>query len=105
MVFPGLIACALSPAAADEARLPYAHTLYAIVKQIGPAQLVVLRRNGQFTSVDISFARRLNRTGVLYLNRGVALHGDYDGAHVFHVVSITGAAGIRYAPAAWPQDE
>ena len=105
MVFPGLIACALSPAAADEARLPYAHTLYAIVKQIGPTQLVVLRSNGRLSSVDISIARRLNRTGVPFVNRGVALHGDYDGLHVFHAVSITGAVGINYVPAAWPKDE
>ena len=78
---------------ADEEQAPYAHTIYAIVKQIKPAQLVVQNRNGRLITVDIS------------VDRPVALHGNYDALHAFHAVSITGAAGIRYSPAAWPQDE
>jgi len=90
---------------ADEEQAPYAHTIYAIVKQIKPAQLVVQNRNGRLITVDISVARQTHRTGVLSVDRPVALHGNYDALHAFHAVSITGAAGIRYSPAAWPQDE
>jgi hypothetical protein len=79
--------------------------MYAIVKQIKPTQLVVQSRAGRLVTVDIAIARQTHRTGVLYVNRAVALHGDYDALHAFHVVAITGAAGIKYTPAAWPQDE
>ena len=99
------VAGSLGSARADEDRPGYPHTMYAIVKQIRPAQLVVRRRDGQVTTVDIALARQFHRTGVLYVNKPVALHGDYDARHTFHAVSITGAAGIKYNPAAWPQDE
>ena len=99
------VAASFGSAAAAEFDAPYPHTIYAIVKQIKPAQLVVQRSNGQLVTVDIAIARRTHRTGVLYLDRAVALHGDFDALRAFHVVSISGAAGIKFARGAWPQDE
>ena len=98
-------AASFGSAVAAEVGAPYQHTIYGIVKQIKPTQLVVQRSNGQLVTVDIAIARRTHRTGVLYVDRAVALHGDYDALHAFHAVSITGAAGIKYARGAWPQDE
>jgi hypothetical protein len=101
----GAAVAAAGPLRADEDQTPYAHTMYAIVKQIRSTELVVQIRSGRLVAVDISSALRAHRTGVLYVNRAVALHGDYDAAHAFHAVAITGAAGLHYTPAAWPQDE
>jgi hypothetical protein len=92
-------------AIAAEPAAPYAHTLYAIVQRVEPGRLIVQRRDGRVATVDVSIAQRNHRAGVLYPGRAVALHGDFDALHAFHAVSITGAAGIRYSPGAWPQDQ
>jgi hypothetical protein len=92
-------------AAAPAATVPYGpHVLYAIVKQIHPNALVVQTHTGALVRVDIKTAAAAKRTGVLYVGRAVALHGDYDAQHAYHVNAITSATGILYG-GPWPHDE
>lgn len=96
------VICAGLPALA--ARAPYGpHVVYGIVKKVAPQELVVQTRTGQLTRFDITIAKAAGRTGVLYDGRAVALHGDYDATHAYHVNAITSANGIRYG-AKWPPD-
>jgi hypothetical protein len=90
--------------AASAATVPYGpHVVYGIVKRIAPGELVVQTRTGRLMPFDITIAKAAGRTGVLYEGRAVALHGDYDPKHVYHVNAITSANGIRYG-AKWPPD-
>jgi hypothetical protein len=76
------------------------HVIYGIVRQVGAATLVVQRQNGKLESVDIAAARANGRTGVLYVGRGVALYGDFDRAHHYHVNAINSSYGVR--DGVWP---
>jgi hypothetical protein len=79
--------------------------VYAVVKQLHGNQATV-RHNGRTFVIDIAIAHLANRTGVLYPNKIVAIHGDYDAAGMFHAVSITSAEGLRNVPESqWPKDQ
>jgi hypothetical protein len=91
-----------SPALA--AQVPYGpHVVYAIIEQVQGDSIVGKDRSGRLVKYDIAVAKNASRTGVLYEGRPVALHGDYDAKHTFHVNAITSANGIRFG-AAWPAD-
>jgi len=91
---------AAAPAAAAPAFGP--HVTYAVIKRVAPSELIVQRRTGRLETVDIKAARAAGRTGVLYAGRAVALYGDYDRAHRYHVNAIASAYGITRG--AWPAD-
>jgi hypothetical protein len=104
IVYSTLAAVACAGPTALAAPVPYGpHVVYGIVKRIAPEELVVQTRTGQLTRFDITIAKAAGRTGVLYDGRAVALHGDYDDKHAYHVNAITSANGIRYG-AKWPLD-
>ena len=91
-------AVAAFPASAEPAFGP--HVTYAIIKHVASSTLVVQRENGRSESVDISAARANGRTGVLYVGRAVALYGNFDKAHHYHVNAIVSAYGLHHG--AWP---
>jgi hypothetical protein len=93
---------AAAPALADNPFGP--HVIYAIVRHVGQRDLVVQRQNGSLESVDIVAARAAGRTGVLYVNRPVALYGDFDRSHHYHVNAIMSANGIT-RNGVWPQSQ
>ncbi len=80
------------------------HVIYGIIKHVGQTGLVVQRQNGRLESVDIAAARSAGRTGVLYVGRPVALYGDFDRTHHYHVNSITSAYGIT-RNGVWPPSQ
>jgi hypothetical protein len=90
------------PATAENAFGP--HVIYGIVKHVGQHDLIVQRQNGSLESVDIGAARAAGRTGVLYVNRPVALYGDFDRSHRYHVNAITSAYGIT-RNGVWPPSQ
>ncbi|MBD5657822.1 MAG: hypothetical protein IAI50_21990 [Candidatus Eremiobacteraeota bacterium] len=79
------------------------HVMYAIIARIGQNSLQIRRRDGRAIAVDITRARAKGHTGVLYVNRPVALYGAYDRSNVYHVEAIGPANGIRYG-GPWPAD-
>jgi hypothetical protein len=104
IVFASLAAVVCAGLPAIAASVPYGpHVVYGIVKRIAPEELVVQTRTGQLTRFDITIAKAAGRTGVLYEGRAVALHGNYDAKHAYHVNAITSANGFRYG-AKWPPD-
>jgi hypothetical protein len=80
------------------------HVIYGIVKHVGQHDLVVQRQNGSLETVDITAARTAGRTGVLYVSRPVALYGDFDRSHHYHVNAITSAYGIT-RNGVWPPSQ
>jgi hypothetical protein len=79
------------------------HVLHAIVERIATRSLEVRLRDGNAIAVDITQARAAGRTGVLYVNRPVALYGAYDAKHVYRVNAINSANSLRNG-APWPVD-
>lgn len=78
------------------------HVMYAIVRHVNGAELVVQRHSGQLEVVDIRAARSNGRTGVLYVSRAVALYGEFDRVHHYHVNAIMSSYGIERG--VWPAD-
>jgi hypothetical protein len=89
---PGIAAPAFGP-----------HVVYGIIKHVGSNDLVVERHTGQLETVNIRAARAAGRTGVLYIDRAVALYGDFDRAHHYNVNAIMSANGIHHG--VWPADQ
>jgi hypothetical protein len=104
-ILTAALAASAGIARADVDQPPYGHTIYGVVKQVRGNQATV-KRNGRTFVIDIAIAHLANRMGVLYPNKIVAAHGDYDAAGIFHAVSITSADGLRNVPESrWPQDQ
>jgi hypothetical protein len=99
-ILSAALACVATVSAEPVAFGP--HVVYGIVKHVATVDLVVLRHGGRLENVDIKTARAAGRVGVLYVNRPVALYGDFDRAHRYHVNAITSAYAIRRG--AWPAD-
>jgi hypothetical protein len=100
-----LLAVFLGSAAPAVAENPFGpHVIYGIIKHVGQRDLTVQRQNGSLESVDIVAARADGRTGVLYVNRPVALYGDFDRNHHYHVNAIMSANGIT-RNGVWPQSQ
>jgi hypothetical protein len=78
------------------------HVMYGIVRRVEAATVVVQRHNGKLESVDIRAARSAGRTGVLYAGRAVALYGDFDRAHRYHVNAIVSTYELKRG--VWPAD-
>jgi hypothetical protein len=91
-------------AGASAAPVPYGpHVVYGFVRGAAGDALVVQTRSGALARFDIRIARAAGRLGVLYPNRPVALHGEYDARRIYHVNAITTANQLRLGTA-WPQD-
>lgn len=72
------------------------HALFGFISSINTTTLVLRKRHGKLIVTDITDAIVNQQLGVLYVGRPVALHGDYDGKHVYHVNSITSANGLAF---------
>jgi hypothetical protein len=100
--FAAVIALAAA-APAGAADLPAGqHVVYGIVTRIGASSLVIKRHDGRLESVDIAPARSADTTGVLYVNRPVALYGDFDRAGRYHAEVIRSWYGLLRG--VWPAD-
>jgi hypothetical protein len=97
-----LSAAASFPTAAPAVPAFGPHAVYGIVRLLAPSSIVIVRRNGQTMTIDISYARSVGRTGPLYVGRAVGVFGSYDRALHFHANAITSANGIRHGT--WPAD-
>ena len=96
-----VVALAATPASAAE--LPAGqHVVYGIVTRIGTTSLEIKRRDGRLESIDIAPARSADTTGVLYVNRPVALYGDFDRAGRYHAEVIRSWYGLLHG--VWPAD-
>ena len=78
------------------------HVVYGIVTRIDASSLVIKRHDGRLESVDIATARSADTTGVLYVDRPVALYGAFDRAGRYHAEVIRTWYGLRRG--AWPAD-
>jgi hypothetical protein len=79
------------------------HEVHAIVLRVSQNALLVRLRDGRAVTVDIAQARASGHTGVLYVDRPVALFGAYDATHVLHVNAIVSANSLRNGTP-WPED-
>ena len=95
-----VVALGAAAAASEPAFGP--HVMYGIIKHVGHVDLIVQRRSGQLETVDIAAAQASGRTGVLYVGRPVALYGDFDRSHHYHVNAINSAYGVSHGD--WPSD-
>lgn len=103
-VIAAVLISVAGPVAASAAAPAFGpHVIYGFVKHVAATTLNVERRNGRLESVDITAARAVGRTGVLYVGRAVALYGDFDRAHHYHVNAIMSAYGLHHG--AWPPEQ
>jgi hypothetical protein len=94
---------ALAAAAPAGAQAPAPeHEIYGIVTRIGATSIVIERRNGSLTAIDVAPAQARETTGVLYVNRPVRIDGRFDRAGRFHAESIRSWYGLRHG--VWPAD-
>lgn len=83
--------------------VPGPHELFGVIRQVMPNAIVIARRNGQLLSIDITYARSVGRTGVLYVRRPVGVYGAIDRTTGrFKANAITSANGIERG--IWPPD-
>jgi hypothetical protein len=94
---------ALATAPYRPAAVPGPHEIFGVIRHVGPTTIIVARRNGTLLLVDITYARAVGRTGVLYVKRGVGVYGNFDpSAHLYRANAIINANGIERG--IWPAD-
>jgi hypothetical protein len=95
-------AAVLTAAPAGAQSPPAEHQIYGIVTRVGTNSIVLKRHDGRLETIDIEPARVADATGVLYVNRPVAVIGTIDAAGRYHAAEIRSWYGLLRG--VWPAD-